>query len=104
MGSSLRNPISFLGIFIALLSTAFGLPLMFMDMLSRHTPPYLGVIIYLILPFVAGGGIIISLLGESSYHCWGFGGSVGGVNNGWMFLYSLCLGLTSIVAEIKWLS
>ncbi len=63
MGSSLRNPISFLGIFIALLSTAFGLPLMFMDMLSRHTPPYLGVIIYLILPFVAGGGIIISLLG-----------------------------------------
>ncbi len=61
--SALRNPISFLGIFIALLATAFGLPLMFMDLFSRQTPPYLGVVIYLVLPFVAAGGVFVTLLG-----------------------------------------
>lgn len=61
--SLLRNPLSAFGIIIALVSTAFGLPLMFMDLFSRQTQPYLGVVIYLVLPFVSAGGVIITLLG-----------------------------------------
>lgn len=61
--SLLRNPISFLGMAVASTATAFGLPLMFADMVSRHTQPYLGVVIYLVLPFVAGGGVALILLG-----------------------------------------
>ncbi|HEX9780532.1 MAG TPA: NapC/NirT family cytochrome c [bacterium] len=61
--SLLRNPVSLIGLFVAALSTAFGLPLMFMDLFSRHTNPYLGVLIYLVLPFVAIGGAALVALG-----------------------------------------
>ena len=61
--SLLRNPISLLGIVLASVSTACGLPMMFADMLSRRTNPYLGVVVYLVLPFAAAGGISITLLG-----------------------------------------
>ncbi len=61
--SLLRNPLSFLGVVIAGLATAFGLPMMFVDIFSRHTAPYLGVLTYLVLPFVAVGGVVIMLLG-----------------------------------------
>ena len=54
--SLLRNSLSLLGIVVAVTSTAFGLPLMFADMLSRRTHPYLGVVVYLVLPFAAAGG------------------------------------------------
>ncbi len=61
--SLLRNPISFLGVVIASVSTAFGLPMMFIDMFSRRAHPYLAVVIYLVLPFVAAGGITLMILG-----------------------------------------
>src|SRR3989338_1408569 len=61
--SLLRNPISLLGMLIGAASTAFGLPMMVIDMFSRQTHAYLAVIIYLVLPFVAGGGVALILLG-----------------------------------------
>ncbi|MBI4597105.1 MAG: NapC/NirT family cytochrome c [Candidatus Omnitrophica bacterium] len=61
--SLLRNPISFIGIAITLTSTAFGLPMMLIDMFSHQAHPYLAVLIYLVLPFVAIGGAVLILLG-----------------------------------------
>jgi len=61
--SLLRNPLSALGIAVASVSTAFGLPMMFVDMFSRQTHPYLAVLIYLVLPFVAAGGVALIALG-----------------------------------------
>ncbi|MBI2495360.1 MAG: NapC/NirT family cytochrome c [Candidatus Omnitrophica bacterium] len=61
--SLLRNPVSLLGIAVAGVSTAFGLPMMFLDMFSRRTHPYLGVLVYLVLPFVASGGVMLIVLG-----------------------------------------
>src|SRR3989338_6261651 len=61
--SLLRNPLSLAGIVVAVTSTAFGLPLMFADMLSRRTHPYLGVVVYLVLPFAAAGGVGLVVLG-----------------------------------------
>ena len=61
--SLLRNSLSLLGIVVAVTSTAFGLPLMFADMLSRRTHPYLGVVVYLVLPFAAAGGVGLVVLG-----------------------------------------
>lgn len=48
---------------MASVSTTFGLPMMFADMFSRRTHPYLGVLVYLVLPFVASGGILLIVLG-----------------------------------------
>jgi len=59
----LRNPISLLGTVVASVSTAFGLPLMFVDMFSRRANAYVGVLVYLVLPFVAAGGVALVLLG-----------------------------------------
>ena len=56
--SLLRNPLSLVGLVIAGVSTAFGLPMMLVDVFSPQTQPYLGVVIYLVLPFVAGGGAV----------------------------------------------
>ncbi|MBI4342918.1 MAG: NapC/NirT family cytochrome c, partial [Candidatus Omnitrophica bacterium] len=61
--SLLRNPLSVFGLFITITSTAFGLPMMFMDMLNRRTHPYLAALVYLVLPFVAMGGVGLALLG-----------------------------------------
>ncbi|MBI3088469.1 MAG: NapC/NirT family cytochrome c [Candidatus Omnitrophica bacterium] len=61
--SLLRNPLSFLGMAVASVSTAFGLPMMFIDMFSRRAHPYLAVLIYLVLPFVAAGGVGLIILG-----------------------------------------
>ena len=61
--SLLRNPISLLGIVVASLATAFGLPMMFVDIFSKRINPYLGVLIYMVLPFVAAGGVTLILLG-----------------------------------------
>ena len=61
--SLLRNVLSICGIAVAIVSTAFGLPLMFVDIFSRHTHPYLGVLIYLVLPFAATGGVALAVLG-----------------------------------------
>ena len=48
---------------MAAVCTAFGLPMMFVDMFSRRTHPYLAVLIYLVLPFVAAGGVVLIVLG-----------------------------------------
>ncbi|HBH96682.1 MAG TPA: cytochrome C [Candidatus Omnitrophica bacterium] len=61
--SLLRNPVSLLGVAVASVSTAFGLPMMFIDMFSRRAHPYLAVLIYLVLPFVASGGVALILVG-----------------------------------------
>ena len=61
--SLLRNPVSGFGIAVAMTATAFGLPMMFLDMFSRRTHPYLAVVVYLILPFVAAGGVLLILFG-----------------------------------------
>ena len=61
--SLLRNLISLFGIVVAMTATAFGLPMMFVDMFSRHADPYVAVVIYLVLPFVAAGGVVLILLG-----------------------------------------
>jgi nitrate/TMAO reductase-like tetraheme cytochrome c subunit len=61
--SLLRNPLSLVGALIAIISTAFGLPMMFVDMFSRQTNPYLGVLVYLVLPLSATGGVGLMALG-----------------------------------------
>ena len=61
--SLLRNPISLLGLGVTILSTGFGLPMMFLDMIRRHSSPYIAVLIYLVLPFVAIGGVALLVLG-----------------------------------------
>jgi len=63
--SLLRNPLSLFGIAVAVLSTAFGLPLMFLDMFSRQANPYLGAVIYLILPLAATAGAGLAILGAA---------------------------------------
>jgi hypothetical protein len=61
--SLLRNPLSLFGVVVSIAATAFGLPMMFVDMLSKRSHPYLGVMVYLVLPFVAIGGVALILLG-----------------------------------------
>ena len=61
--SLLRNPISLVGIVVASVSTTFGLPMMLVDLFSRHTNPYLGVLVYLVAPFTAAGGVVLIALG-----------------------------------------
>ena len=61
--SVLRNVVSLLGMAVAATSTAVGLPMMFLDMLSHRTHPYLGVLIYMVLPCVAAGGVALILAG-----------------------------------------
>ena len=58
-----QNPISLVGLVVALVATAFGLPMMVMDIFNRHTDPYIAVVIYMVLPLVATGGVGIALLG-----------------------------------------
>jgi len=58
-----RNPLSLFGAFIAAVATAFGLPMMCIDMFQRHTDPYLATVIYMVLPLVAIGGTGILLCG-----------------------------------------
>jgi hypothetical protein len=64
----LRNPLSFFGGLVAILSTAFGLPLFFLDLFSRFAHPYLAVAIYLILPGAAILGTLIAALGVFLEH------------------------------------
>ena len=61
--SLLRNPLSLFGLAVTVTATAFGLPMMFLDMFSRRTHPYLAVLIYLVLPFVAAGGVGLAVVG-----------------------------------------
>ena len=58
-----HNPVSLIGIAVALLSTVFGLPLLLLDAFNRRTHPYLAVIIYLILPLIAMMGTAMALGG-----------------------------------------
>jgi len=61
--SLLRNPLSLFGLAVTVTATAFGLPMMFVDMFSRRTHPYVAVLIYLVLPFVAAGGVGLTVVG-----------------------------------------
>ena len=61
--SYLRNGISLVGLGIAFVPTAVGLPLMFFDMLTERTNPYTGIFIYGILPGLAAFGVFLSLVG-----------------------------------------
>jgi hypothetical protein len=61
--SLLRNPVSLLGLAIVSVTTAFGVPMMVADMFSRHTHPYLGVLLYMVLPSLGSGGVMLILLG-----------------------------------------
>jgi hypothetical protein len=61
--SLFRNPISPIGAAIAVVATGFGLPLMVVDMFSRHTHPYMGVLIYMVLPGAGTGGIALMIAG-----------------------------------------
>jgi len=61
--SLLRNPLSILGVLIALVSTAVGLPLMLLDVFRPHGNPYLATLIYLVLPPAAMGGVALALIG-----------------------------------------
>lgn len=61
--SLLRNLLSLFGIGIVLVATAIGLPMMFLDFYRPHSSPYVAIVIYLILPFAAMGGVALALLG-----------------------------------------
>ena len=61
--SLLRNPLGILGLCLAAVSTAFGLPLFLLDLFGRRTHPYFAVVVYLVLPFVAIVGVAVALLG-----------------------------------------
>jgi hypothetical protein len=61
--SLLRNPISLLGILVAAASTAFGLPMMILDIIRPHTSAYVAVLIYLVLPLAAMAGVALMLAG-----------------------------------------
>lgn len=61
--SLLRNLLSLFGIAVTVVSTAFGLPMMLVDLFNHRTHPYLAVVVYLILPFAAIGGVILILIG-----------------------------------------
>lgn len=61
--SLLRNPLSWIGLLIFGVSTAFGLPLMCFDMLQRHSNPYVAVVIYLVLPGTATFGVVVIFAG-----------------------------------------
>ena len=61
--SLLRNPLSILGLLLTAVSTAFGLPLLFLDLFNRPTHPYLAVVIYLVLPLIAIVGVAVAILG-----------------------------------------
>ncbi|MDD5629884.1 MAG: NapC/NirT family cytochrome c [Elusimicrobia bacterium] len=58
-----RNPASLLGLALAFIATAVGLPLMFADLLSAFNNPYAGILIYLTLPGVAAFGVALALAG-----------------------------------------
>jgi nitrate/TMAO reductase-like tetraheme cytochrome c subunit len=59
----LRNPISIGGIAVASLATLLGLILMFIDVTTRPTNPYTGILTYLILPLAATMGVGIIVIG-----------------------------------------
>ncbi|MCB4757524.1 MAG: NapC/NirT family cytochrome c [Elusimicrobia bacterium] len=59
----IQNPLSILGLFIAAVATIIGLPMMFMDIFAPHSNPYAGIIIYFILPLLAGFGFLLAIAG-----------------------------------------
>ncbi|MCI0437009.1 MAG: NapC/NirT family cytochrome c, partial [Gemmatimonadetes bacterium] len=59
----LRNPLSLLGLGVAVIATAIGLPMLLIDVVQPHHSPYVAVLIYLMLPGVAIGGVAVALLG-----------------------------------------
>ncbi len=58
-----RNPLSVFGSVLAAVSTGIGVPLVAVDLFSRRTHPYVGVLIYLALPLSAIFGVVILVLG-----------------------------------------
>lgn len=61
--SLLRNPMSFIGGLLVVVSTAVGVPLVLFDLFSAQTTPYRGIFAYLILPVVAAGGLGLAIAG-----------------------------------------
>ena len=61
--SLLRNGLSLFGLAVAVLATAIGLPLLFLDMFTAQTNPYAGIFIYGILPALAALGLAAAAAG-----------------------------------------
>jgi hypothetical protein len=61
--SYLRNSLSIAGLFITLVSTVVGLPLMFFDIITDKANPYAGIFIYSVLPGLAAFGVFMALAG-----------------------------------------
>jgi nitrate/TMAO reductase-like tetraheme cytochrome c subunit len=59
----LQNPVSFIGLLIAVLSGAVGVPLMLVDLFSAETNRYTGIITYAVLPATTILGFGIAVLG-----------------------------------------
>ena len=56
--SLLRNGLSLIGLAVAVIGTAIGLPLLFFDMFTERTNPYAGIFIYGILPVLVALGLV----------------------------------------------
>ncbi|MBI5622360.1 MAG: NapC/NirT family cytochrome c [Elusimicrobia bacterium] len=61
--SLLRNPVSYLGLSVTVLSAGLGIPLMLLDMLSASGNAYLGMMIYMVLPGTGVGGAALAGMG-----------------------------------------
>lgn len=58
-----QNPLSYAGILIAVVATAVGIPLMFVQIFAGISNPYTGIIVFMVLPVVAGFGLLVALTG-----------------------------------------
>ena len=61
--SIFRNPTSLIGMFLVVVATAIGLPLLIYDLLATQSNPYLGILIYMVLPAFAAFGAGLAALG-----------------------------------------
>lgn len=59
----LRNPVSIAGILLAVVCTALGLPMMFIDIFIGGTNPYAGILTYMVFPLVSAVGVAIAVAG-----------------------------------------
>ncbi|MGA7613673.1 MAG: NapC/NirT family cytochrome c [Thermoanaerobaculia bacterium] len=62
-GSLIRNPISLIGLLIALVSLANILFLVYVEVSGIESKPYIGVLAYMVMPGVMGFGLVVVLAG-----------------------------------------
>jgi nitrate/TMAO reductase-like tetraheme cytochrome c subunit len=63
----LRNPISIIGLALAVVALGNILFLFFIDLTSAHPSPYVGILAYMVAPAILGAGLLLAVFGATYY-------------------------------------